>query len=118
MVVVRAARKVIENGIVNTIDGKIVEFQAMGENFGRYVTEDPEEIAVLEKNKRVLSPAQYSEMSTPDYIKVRMLADEKTRQLAHTNSLVETIQSREREIHELKQKVQAMEQEKSQPKPK
>lgn len=78
----------ISNGVVTHVGGKVVEFIPLGDGWGWYVTASPEEIAVLDRNRMVVGPDVYNDMTTPDKIKVQMEREEKQRLIVQNNSLL------------------------------
>ena len=77
----------MENGNVVRVGGRQVEFKALGDGFSWHVTDDPEEIAVLERNPMVMTPEMYSDMTTPDSVKVQLVNEEKNRLIQDNNRL-------------------------------
>ncbi len=78
---------------------KIAQFMQVGD-FSRYVTDDPETIAYLDKQiasgrDDLLTPEQYQDRITPDHVKLNA-KDTLIRQLTEKNRLMQEIMDRNR----------------------
>lgn len=87
----------MSNGTILHHGGKQVEFKEMGDGWGRYITSDPEEIAVLDRNDLCVDAATYNDMTTPDSVKVQLAREEKTRLMTQNSNL-------QKELEELRAK--------------
>jgi hypothetical protein len=87
-------RRVIENGQSVVLDGPRIEFSPQGDNFGRYVTSDPQEIAYLEKRSRevkdVFGGDTYIKLTTPAEVRNAQLE----RQISTQNALILDLEKR------------------------
>jgi hypothetical protein len=83
---VKKPRRIMQDGQATLVDEKIIEFSPQSDGYGRYVTNDPEVIAALERNANVLSAQRYQEETTPLDVRLRMERDEKTRLVISTTS--------------------------------
>jgi hypothetical protein len=82
---IRPPRRIMQDGQATLVDEKIVSFSPQSDNYGRYVTNDPDVIAALEKNRNVMSAQQYQEETTPLEIRLQMERDDKKRLITDRN---------------------------------
>jgi len=93
------SKRVIIDGMSQTVDGSPIEFQNMGNGWGKYSTDDPEQIEFLERRmivaKDVFDQETYIDKTTPPEAK---LADAK-RQITTQNKLIADYQ---RQLEEMR----------------
>ncbi len=97
------------DGAVKQIDSKIVEFQPQGDGYGRYITYDPEEIAVLETKYQVINAHQYQELSIPAEQRLQIERQDKVRTITENNRLLQDLNEKERKNQELLQRIKDLE---------
>jgi hypothetical protein len=107
--VIKPARQVMLDGAVKQIDSKIVEFQPQGDGYGRYITYDPEEIAVLETKYQVINAHQYQELSIPAEQRLQIERQDKVRTITENNRLMQDLNEKERKNQELLQRIKDLE---------
>ena len=87
-----------DNGVTQVIDGKSVSFTPQADGFGRFVTDDPEVIAYLEKRSAevgdVFDGAEYQRRTTPLDVQVA----QQQRELTEQNRLIEDLRRRNAEL--------------------
>ena len=89
----RSIRTIID-GQSAVIDGPMIEFQPLGNHWGKYSTNDPAVIEFLRRRKDVVDEATYIDMTTPPEAK---LAEAK-RQITTQNQLIADYQAQLEEL--------------------
>lgn len=89
------------DGASRRMGWKIVEFMPQADNWGRFVTDDPEVIAYMERkiaegSPDIVRPAEYTEKTTPDHIRAREAKVALERTLTENNRLLEKIRELEK----------------------
>lgn len=98
-----AGKPVMQNGQLSSerAGEKIIQFHEFGD-FGRYLTNDPEEINFLDQQiakgrSDILTPETYNDRVTPDGVKIdalRRAHNENARQLTEQNKLIQELQAK------------------------
>lgn len=96
-------KPIMQNGQLSSerAGEKIIQFHEFGD-FGRYITDDPEEIAFLDQQiakgrNDILTPDLYNDRVTPDSVKIdalRRAHGENERRLTEQNKLIQELQAK------------------------
>jgi len=107
-------KRVVQDGMAQTIDPPQVQFRPYGDNIGRLATSEPEIIDAIHARRRsfersgmkpdVMTAAEYNEASISDEKRLQMLKDsneklakdrdEAIRQIQSKNTLIDQLQKR------------------------
>ncbi|HXI85279.1 MAG TPA: hypothetical protein VNL17_14455 [Verrucomicrobiae bacterium] len=89
-------RKVMIDGELKRDGEKMIEFIPQPDDYGQFVTEDPELIEFLERRVAtvgdVMLPEKYNELTTPLEMRVKELKDENARVIEDRNRLIKMLE--------------------------
>lgn len=106
--------RVLENGMSQVLEGKMIEFRPHGDRWGRLSTSDPEIVRAIEARRAefrrnimepdVLTAAEYNDAVTTPEKKMEMLVEAKNegiRRIESQNELIKELQAKNEESQRL-----------------
>ena len=87
-----------DTGVSKVLDGKQINFTPQADGFGRFVTDDPDMIAYLDKRMTeigdIFDGAEYQRRTTPPDVRIA----QQERELTESNRLIEELRRRNAEL--------------------